>query len=274
VSDALETLGAPGSDLYYSLIGTPPGPRSALIALHAAHAEVLEIPSSCSDPAIARMKLGWWREECARWMQGEPRHPCGRPIVRAGFDLGACGRSIATAVDGIELGLGQPVPAALSDLTAVWAATTGMLWSTWTELAGGSGADRERAAALGTTTGHYQTLCGIRADLRAGRVRLPAEDFAAAGATLADLVHRPASEPVVKLLARQVERIESGYAAALATVAAPAPVALRGPIRHMAIARATLAEIAADGYAVLTRRVTLTPLRKLWIAWRAHPALS
>jgi len=35
-----------------------------------------------------------------------------------------------------------------------------------------------------------------------------------------------------------------------------------------AIYRTLLGEIRRDGYRVLAHRVALTPLRKLWIAWR------
>ena len=35
-----------------------------------------------------------------------------------------------------------------------------------------------------------------------------------------------------------------------------------------AIYRATLEEIERDGFHVLQRRITLTPLRKLWLAWK------
>jgi phytoene synthase len=35
-----------------------------------------------------------------------------------------------------------------------------------------------------------------------------------------------------------------------------------------AIYRALLDEIGRDGYAVLDKRISLTPLRKLWIAWK------
>lgn len=35
-----------------------------------------------------------------------------------------------------------------------------------------------------------------------------------------------------------------------------------------AIYRALLAEIRRDGYRVLDRRIALTPIRKLWIAWK------
>jgi phytoene synthase len=37
-----------------------------------------------------------------------------------------------------------------------------------------------------------------------------------------------------------------------------------------AIYRTLLDEIARDGYRVLDHRTALTPLRKLWIAWRAR----
>jgi len=35
----------------------------------------------------------------------------------------------------------------------------------------------------------------------------------------------------------------------------------------------TLAEIRRDGYRILHHRIALTPLRKLWIAWRARHRL-
>ncbi|MEO6929023.1 MAG: squalene synthase HpnD, partial [Casimicrobiaceae bacterium] len=41
-------------------------------------------------------------------------------------------------------------------------------------------------------------------------------------------------------------------------------------IAMAAIYRTLLDEIARDGYRVLDRRIALTPLRKLWIAWRAR----
>ena len=36
------------------------------------------------------------------------------------------------------------------------------------------------------------------------------------------------------------------------------------------IYRSLLREIQADGYQVLHQRVSLTPLRKLWLAWKTQ----
>ena len=35
-----------------------------------------------------------------------------------------------------------------------------------------------------------------------------------------------------------------------------------------AIYRTLLTEIEADGYKVLSQRISLTPIRKLWLAWK------
>jgi phytoene synthase len=37
-----------------------------------------------------------------------------------------------------------------------------------------------------------------------------------------------------------------------------------------AIYRALLTEIEEDGYHVLKHRISLTPIRKLWIAWKTY----
>jgi phytoene/squalene synthetase len=49
----------------------------------------------------------------------------------------------------------------------------------------------------------------------------------------------------------------------------PTPARSEGLLPHLimtAIARNTLDELRADGFAVMQRRIALTPLRKLWIA--------
>ena len=124
------------------------------------------------------------------------------------------------------------------------------------------------ARQCGAAAGHYRSLRAVRADLQGGRFLLPREDLAAAGVTLADLVHRPQSPGARQLMRAQHLRIESACTPALRTLGTPDRRSLAGPLTYLAIMRATLAEIADDDYALLERRVSLTPVRKLWIAWR------
>ncbi len=37
-----------------------------------------------------------------------------------------------------------------------------------------------------------------------------------------------------------------------------------------AIYRTLLGEVEADGYHVLQQRISLTPIRKLWLAWKTY----
>jgi phytoene synthase len=69
-------------------------------------------------------------------------------------------------------------------------------------------------------------------------------------------------------MAFQTERAKQCYADAMATLPAEDRRTQRPGLVMAAIYRTLLDEIATDGYRVLNQRTALTPLRKLWIAWR------
>ena len=71
-------------------------------------------------------------------------------------------------------------------------------------------------------------------------------------------------------MAFEVQRANDWYARAIAQLPAVDRKRQRAGIAMAAIYRTLLDEIARDGYRVLERRIALTPLRKLWIAWRAR----
>jgi phytoene synthase len=66
----------------------------------------------------------------------------------------------------------------------------------------------------------------------------------------------------------QIERAEDYYARALGQLPDADRKAQMPGLVMAAIYRAMLDEIKRDGCRVLDRRTSLTPLRKLWIAWR------
>ena len=74
-------------------------------------------------------------------------------------------------------------------------------------------------------------------------------------------------------MAFEVERAQQWYDARAGAIAAPRDrKAQRTGLIMAAIYRTLLDEIARDGYRVLDRRTSLTPLRKLWIAWKTSRA--
>ena len=69
-------------------------------------------------------------------------------------------------------------------------------------------------------------------------------------------------------MAEQVARARRWYARAMDALPAEDRRAQRPGLIMAAIYRALLDEIERDGYRVLDHRIALTPLRKLWIAWK------
>ena len=69
-------------------------------------------------------------------------------------------------------------------------------------------------------------------------------------------------------MAFQAARARSHYKRAMQVLPDADRRAQRPGLIMAAIYRTLLDEIERDGFRVLTRRTSLTPLRKFWIAWR------
>ena len=83
-----------------------------------------------------------------------------------------------------------------------------------------------------------------------------------------DILQGRESERIQKLLEFQIERAESSYDRAFSELPAEDRKAQRTGLIMAAIYRTVLREIKAGGaQKVLNARVSLTPLRKLWLAW-------
>ena len=73
--------------------------------------------------------------------------------------------------------------------------------------------------------------------------------------------------PASEALDDKIERALDYYRAAIAKLPANDRRAQRPGLVLAAIYQKTLDEIRRDGCRVLTQRVSLTPIRKLWISW-------
>jgi phytoene synthase len=103
-------------------------------------------------------------------------------------------------------------------------------------------------------------------DARRGRIYLPQDELARFGVAEADLVDARYSNRFLQLMKFQVERAEATYRQAFAQLPAGDRKAQRAGLVMAAIYRATLDEIVRDSFRVLDQRISLPPLRKLWLA--------
>jgi len=99
-------------------------------------------------------------------------------------------------------------------------------------------------------------------------VYLPQDELARFGLAADDILARKVGAEFVSLMRLQAQRAQSYYDLAFAKLAPGDRRNQRAGLIMAAIYRTLLDEIARDDFQVLEQRVTLTPLRKLWIAWK------
>jgi phytoene synthase len=124
------------------------------------------------------------------------------------------------------------------------------------------------AEALGTAFQLTNIIRDVGEDARKNRIYLPMDELARFEVPAADILGARYSENFARLMAFQAERAEGCYERAFAALPAADRKAQRPGLVMAAIYRTLLAEIRADGFRVLDRRTSLTPARKLWIAWK------
>ena len=103
-------------------------------------------------------------------------------------------------------------------------------------------------------------------DARRGRIYLPVDELQRFNVPARQILDAKHSDNFRELMAFQAARARQLYDQAFAQLPAEDRKAQRPGLIMAAIYRTLLDEIEADGFLVLDRRTSLTPLRKIWIA--------
>ncbi|MBI3524449.1 MAG: presqualene diphosphate synthase HpnD [Betaproteobacteria bacterium] len=259
---------ASGSSFYYSFLFLEPPRRRAITALYAFCREVDDVVDECPDPQLARVKLAWWRNEVAALYLGQPTHPVTQALQITLKTFWLPQEQLLEIIDGMEMDLDQT---RYSDFKALHlycyrvASVVGLLAA---EIFGYQ--DRRTlkyAHDLGLAFQLTNIIRDVGEDARRGRVYLPLDELRRFEVSLDDILAARYSDNFRRLMEFQIERAEHTYALALAQLPQSDRKAQRAGLMMAAIYRSLLTEIKRDGCRVLDRRIALTPLRKLWLAW-------
>ena len=260
---------ASGSSFYYSFLFLPPPRRRAIIALYAFCREVDDVVDEVSDPDVASAKLAWWRREIALVFAGQPSHPVAlalQGIVRE-FDLPEA--HFQTIIDGMAMDLTQHRCLDFAALELYCHRVAGVVGLMSAEIFGYvDPATKGYARDLGIAFQLTNIIRDVGEDARRGRIYLPQDDLQRFGVPPSALLRGEYSADFRHLMRFQTERAQAWYERAFAQLSARDRKAQRAGLVMAAIYRTLLDEIARDGFKVLDRRTSLTPLRKLWLAWR------
>ena len=264
-----EKAAASGSSFYYSFVFLPHERRRAITALYAFCREVDDVVDETQDPQLAATKLAWWRTEVANLYEGRPQHPVTRALAPFTRDFSIDKERLGEIIDGMEMDLTQTRYldwAGLERYCYRVASVVGLL-------AAGIFGYRdpktlEYARNLGLAFQLTNIIRDVGEDARKNRIYLPVEDLKRFGVPAADILGGRESEGLRNLLAFEAERARHYYDKAFAALPAGDRRAQRPGLIMAAIYRTLLDEIERDGFHVLKGRISLTPLRKLWIAWK------
>jgi phytoene synthase len=256
----------PGSSAYYSVRFAPPGQRDDLAALLGWRHLVRSVVDEVSDRGVAARKLEWWNEELERIVAGTGRHPLGMPLGLLIAQAELPRQPFVDIVLGTEAILADR---RVRDVAALAALTDLDLGALFALFARAHGESSPTGLAAARRAGSYCGLVELVRDsgrlLRRDRCGfLPEDRLNRHGLSQTDRQPTKIRKHLAALLddlSEDLNRHRAGLSHDLLRL----PAVIRIRVR---LADRLLAEIAASNFQVADQRIALTPIRKLWNAWR------
>lgn len=262
---------ASGSSFYYAFLFLPARRRAAITAFYAFCREVDDVVDEVRDPGVAATKLAWWRTEVAQAFAGEPRHPVMHALMPLAAEHGIEAAQLQQIIDGCQMDLEQTRYLDFPGLKRYCHLVAGVVGEVSARIFGQ--ADPQTTAyahTLGLALQLTNILRDVGEDALRGRIYLPVNELQQFDVKAHELLNRIHSDRFVALMKFQAERAHRTYDEALALLPAADRRSQKPGLMMASIYRALLREIERDDFQVLNQRVSLTPLRKFWLAWRVQ----
>ena len=259
-----------GSSFYYSFLFLPPEQRQAITALYAFCREVDDVVDECDDPSVARTKLRWWREEVRNLFKGTPQHPVTQALTISIERFNLPEEHFMEIIDGMEMDLDQFSYDNFKQLSLYCYRVASVVGLMAAEIFGYKNRQTLKYAhSLGMAFQMTNIIRDVAEDAQRGRIYLPADEMRQFGVSVEDILEQKDSENFRRLIKFQTQRAQEFYEQAFEQLPEEDRYNQRCGLIMSAIYRTTLDEIEKDDYPVLKQRTSLTPIRKLWIAWQS-----
>jgi phytoene synthase len=266
-----EKAAASGSSFYYAFLFLPPPRRAAITAFYAFCREVDDVVDEVHDPAIARTKLGWWASEVVKAFGGSPTHPVMQALMPHVPAFGLRQDQLLSVVRGCEMDLEQTRYLDFPGLQRYCHLVAGVVGEVSALIFGQTQpATTAYAHKLGLAFQLTNIIRDVGEDAMRGRIYLPVNELQQFEVKAHEILQRQHSERFVALMKFQAQRAHALYDEALALLPAQDRRPQKPGLMMASIYRTLLREIEAEDFRVLNQRISLTPLRKLWLAWKVQ----
>ena len=262
---------ASGSSFYYAFLFLPRERRAAITAFYAFCREVDDVVDEISDAQVAQTKLAWWRREVHSAFAGQPSHPVMQALMPLAPVYGITAAHLEAVIEGCQMDLTQSRYLDLPDLSRYCHLVAGIVGEVAARIFGQTQeATTAYAHKMGLAFQLTNIIRDVGEDALRGRIYLPISELQRFDVKAHELIKRQYSERFTALMQFQTERALALYDEALALLPTEDRRAQKPGLMMASIYRTLLREIQADGYQVLHQRVSLTPLRKFWLAWKTQ----
>jgi phytoene synthase len=260
-----------GSAFYYSVLKVPKVGRDTIVAIAAFYQELVECLYECKEPALAVVKLNWWRLEVSKFSMGQPEHPVSLVLQKSlpVFDLPP--QLFADMIDGVEENLNLAPFTTVEEVIIHIMRTAGIR-----EMLIASVVQKDEALVPETI---YQftlvlqlaeMMQNLRRDVRAGLILFGEDELAKYHVSVSDLQHMQTTPEIRQLLAFQVEKAELAYQKAIITLSQKARLQHASLIIRCEAALKLMHEMKVSRFQLLENFIALTALRNWWIAHRIY----
>ncbi len=266
-----EKAASSGSSFYYAFLFLPAPRRAAITAFYAFCREVDDVVDEVSDPGVAAVKLAWWRKEVAQAYAGTPTHPVMQALMPWTTEFGIEQRQLQAVIEGCEMDLAQTRYLDFAALERYCHLVAGIVGEVAARIFGQTqDATTAYAHKLGLAFQLTNIIRDVGEDAMRGRIYLPISELQQFDVKAHEITKRQYSERFAALMQFQARRAHALYDEALALLPAVDRRSQKPGLMMASIYRTLLREIEGEGFQVLHQRISLTPLRKFWLAWKTQ----
>ena len=260
---------ASGSSFYYAFLFLPRERRAAITAFYAFCREVDDVVDEVTDPGVAAAKLDWWSAEVRQTFAGTPSHPVMQALAPHIGTYGLQEAQLQAVLEGCRMDLTQTRYLDFPALARYCHLVAGVVGEVAAGIFGQSQpATTAYAHKLGLAFQLTNIIRDVGEDALRGRIYLPIAELQQFDVKAHEITQRQYSDRFTALMRFQAERAHRLYDEALALLPPADRRAQKPGLMMASIYRTLLREIERDDFQVLHQRVSLTPVRKFWLAWK------
>ena len=262
---------ASGSSFYYAFLFLPAPRRAAITAFYAFCREIDDVVDDTADAGVASSKLAWWQTEVAQAFAGRPSHPVLQALMPLAANFQVEQRHLLAVIEGCQMDLNQTRYLDYPGLQRYCHLVAGVVGEVAANIFGRT-QDQTTLYAhkLGLALQLTNIIRDVGEDALRGRIYLPMNELQQFDVKAHEILKRSDSDRFIELMKFQARRAHDLYDEALQLLPQADRRAQKPGLMMAAIYRALLREIEHDKFRVLRQRTSLTPLRKMWLAWKVQ----